>query len=148
MHVEAAGDAQQFGEPAAEVDADRPAADDDLVGQLEGRDGVGEDEVVAVLLREVGTRGGEQGGWRPSGDARAGGGTNLDFGSTGGERHDADDVGEVGGQGAGGVSELQVVGVQVWHGRFHQRHRNPVWQALNGGYACEPEASERPSAEF
>lgn len=40
----------------------------------------------------------------------------LDLGATGGERHDADDVSAVGGEGAGVIHELQVVHVDAWHG--------------------------------
>lgn len=134
VHVEAAGDAQEPGEPAAEVDVDRAAADYHLVGQLEGRDGVGVNQVVPVDLQKgepVGTVGWEWGGRR-----LAGGATNLFFGSTGVEGHDADDVGAVGGQGAAGVLKLQEGHVQVWHGGLGQGHRDPVWQALDGGDAC------------
>lgn len=50
VHVEGAGNAQDFGKPAREVDVNRPAPDYNLIGQLKGRDAVGENEVVAVFL--------------------------------------------------------------------------------------------------
>lgn len=71
----------------------------------------------------------------------------LDSGATGGERHDADDVSTVGGEGAGVIQELQVAHVNAWHGGLFERHFDLVGGATNAGVPWQPQAKQNESLE-
>ena len=122
LEAEVAGDAEDFGEPAEEIDLDGLPSDYDLAGQLEGADLVHENDEVAFVLQftpiKVASTTTDE--LKRSSDRN----TDLGSGAAGVEGHGADNVSLVGREGTVVVSEPQVVHVDARHGVFLQGHHH------------------------